>query len=198
MSYIRPGSRWTRGRTHASGVVVLLDGRILSGDFYYSASYTFKNGKWRRELTTGQRTDAIGVNFLSGGSEVSCGFAGSYGDGPATVEVTALVGKKSVPFRADLAALFATQPASKVVQMGCRDMGAGRRGRPSAASCSGSSGSLARHIRLGGVSVSEGMCAQMPSSIQSRSHECEHDRRPLIRCGLSGMETAVFAAIFTG
>jgi hypothetical protein len=90
---------------HASGVIVLLDGRILGGDshFYYSGSYTFKNGKWRGELTTSQHADAIGVNFLFGGREVTCGFTGTYGDGATTVDGTALVGKKSVPFRATLA-----------------------------------------------------------------------------------------------
>lgn len=88
----------------ASGVIVLLDGRILGGDsyFYYSGSYTFRNGKWRGELTTGQHADAIGVSFLFGGREVTCGFTGSYSDGSATVDGTALVGKKSVPFRAKL------------------------------------------------------------------------------------------------
>jgi len=89
---------------HASGVIVLLDGRILGGDsnFYYSGSYTFKNGKWRGELTTGQHANTVGVNFLFGGREVTCGFTGTYGDGAAAVDGTALVGKKSVPFRARL------------------------------------------------------------------------------------------------
>ncbi|GIQ74116.1 GrlR family regulatory protein [Bradyrhizobium sp. RD5-C2] len=89
---------------HASGVIVLLDGRIMGGDsnFYYSGTYTFKNGKWRGELTTVQHTDAIGVNFLFGGREVTCGFTGTYGDSSATVDGTALVGKASVPFRAML------------------------------------------------------------------------------------------------
>jgi hypothetical protein len=89
---------------HASGVIVLLDGRILGGDshFYYSGSYTFRNGKWRGELTTGQHADAVGVNFLFGGREVTCGFTGTYRDGSAAVDGTALVGKKSVPFSARL------------------------------------------------------------------------------------------------
>lgn len=35
---------------HANGIIVLLDGRILGGDshFYYSGSYTFKDGRLRR------------------------------------------------------------------------------------------------------------------------------------------------------
>ncbi|WP_044592998.1 hypothetical protein [Bradyrhizobium sp. LTSPM299] len=89
---------------HASGVILLLAGRILGGDsnFYYSGSYTFKNGKWRGELTTSQHADAIGVRFLFGGREVTCGFTGTYSDEAAIVDGTALVGKKSVPFRATL------------------------------------------------------------------------------------------------
>jgi hypothetical protein len=47
-----------RGR--ATGVIVLLDGQILGGDthFYYTDSYTFKNGKWRGELITHQHAEA--------------------------------------------------------------------------------------------------------------------------------------------
>jgi len=47
-----PGPALTRGRGRATGVIVLLDGKILGGDthFYYTGSYTFKNGKWRGEL----------------------------------------------------------------------------------------------------------------------------------------------------
>src|ERR1700754_3339066 len=37
------------GHGHASGVIVLLDGRIVGGDshFYYTGSYTADHGKWR-------------------------------------------------------------------------------------------------------------------------------------------------------
>nr|WP_244485107.1 GrlR family regulatory protein [Bradyrhizobium tropiciagri] len=89
---------------HASGIIVLHDGRVLGGDshFYYFGAYTFNDGKWRGELTTGQHADAVGVNFLFGGREVTCGFTGTYTEGSATVDGTALVGKKSVPFRARL------------------------------------------------------------------------------------------------
>ena len=92
------------GRGHASGVIVLLDGNIMGGDthFYYTGSYTFKNGKWRGELTTRQHADAPGVRLLFGGREVSCGFTGVYSDGEAEVNGTALVGKNSVWFTAKL------------------------------------------------------------------------------------------------
>jgi len=89
-------------RGHASGVVVLSDGRIMGGDshFYYTGSYSFSNGKWRGDLLTHQHTEAVGVVLAFGGREVTCGFTGVYSDGAAEVEGTALVGKTSVGFRA--------------------------------------------------------------------------------------------------
>ncbi|HXM35638.1 MAG TPA: hypothetical protein VN920_10655 [Pyrinomonadaceae bacterium] len=74
----------------------------MGGDthFYYTGSYTFKNGKWRGELITQQHAEAIGVNLLFGGREVTCGFTGVYSDDEAEVDGTALVGKKSVSFNA--------------------------------------------------------------------------------------------------
>jgi hypothetical protein len=96
-----------RGR--ATGVIVLLNGQILGGDthFYYTGSYTFKNGKWRGELITHQHAEALGVTLVFGGREVACGFTGSYSDrGEAEVDGTALVGKTSVLFHAKLALKF--------------------------------------------------------------------------------------------
>ena len=91
-------------RGHATGVIVLCDGRILGGDtyFFYTGSYSFKNGKWRGELITHQHTEAVGVNLAFGGREVTCGFTGLYSDKAAEVEGTALVGKTSVFFSAVL------------------------------------------------------------------------------------------------
>lgn len=91
-----------RGR--ATGIIILLDGKIFGGDghFYYTGSYTFKNGKWRGELITREHTKAVGVNMLFGGREVACGFTGTYSDGAAVVSGTALVGKMSVLFSAAL------------------------------------------------------------------------------------------------
>jgi hypothetical protein len=92
------------GRGHATGVLVLLDGTIMGGDshFYYTGFYTFRNGKWRGELTTRQHAEAIGLNPLFGGREVTCGFTGVYSDHDAEVDGTALVGKISVSFTAML------------------------------------------------------------------------------------------------
>jgi hypothetical protein len=89
---------------HATGVIILRDGRILGGgaNFYYTGSYAFKNGKWRGELVTSEHTKAVGMNMLFGGREVGCGFMGNYSDDKAEVSGTALVGKTSVSFSARL------------------------------------------------------------------------------------------------
>jgi len=91
-------------RGHATGVIVLCDGRIQGGDsyFYYTGTYSFKDGRWRGELITRQHTEAVGLNLAFRGREVACGFTGLYSDGGADVEGTALVGKTSVSFRAVL------------------------------------------------------------------------------------------------
>jgi hypothetical protein len=92
-------------RGFASGVLVLQGGRIMGGDsyFYYTGSYSYRNGKWRGELITYQHHDAIGKNLaFGGGREVACGFTGVYAGNAAEVEGTALVGKTSVAFSAKM------------------------------------------------------------------------------------------------
>ena len=93
------------GHGRASGVIVLLDGKIAGGDahFYYTGSYTADRGKWRGELITNEHTKSVGARPLFGGREVTCGFTGSYSADAADVNGTALVGKTSVVFRARLA-----------------------------------------------------------------------------------------------
>ena len=75
-----------RGR--ATGVIVLLDGQILEGDthFYYTGSYTVKNGKWRGELITHQHAEAPGGTLVIGRREVAWGFTGTYSDAEAEVD----------------------------------------------------------------------------------------------------------------
>jgi hypothetical protein len=92
------------GHGHATGVIVLRDGKIAGGDsyFYYTGSYTADRGKWRGELTTYQHTKSAGTLLLFGGREVTCGFTGTYSADAADVNGTALVGKTSVQFQAKL------------------------------------------------------------------------------------------------
>ena len=91
-----------RGR--ATGVVVLIGGRIMGGDsfFAYTGSYSFSRSKWRGEMIVNQHTEAPGLNLVFGGREVTCGFTGTYSDGSANIDGTALVGSFSIPFRAQL------------------------------------------------------------------------------------------------
>jgi hypothetical protein len=90
----------------ASGVIILRDGHLVGGDnfFYYSGTYVdVSPGKWRGELITHQHTGKAGANFVFGGRDVGCGFTGIYKeDGTASVGGTALVGRTSVSFYADL------------------------------------------------------------------------------------------------
>ncbi len=92
------------GRGRATGVIVLVDGKIAGGDahFYYTGSYKADNGRWRGELTTFQHAKSSGVLPLFGGREVTCGFSGTYSDHDAVVSGTALVGKTSVLFETRL------------------------------------------------------------------------------------------------
>ena len=89
-------------RGHATGVVVLCNGRIMGGDshFYYTGSYTCKNGRWRGETINHQHAEAPGINLAFGGRDVPCGFTGIYSEDEAEIDATALVGKTSVMFRA--------------------------------------------------------------------------------------------------
>ena len=92
-------------RGHATGVVVLHDGRIMGGDsfFSYTGSYSYHKGKWRGEMIVHQHTDAPpGLNLVFQRREVTCGFTGTYSDGFADIDGTALVGSYSIPFHAQL------------------------------------------------------------------------------------------------
>ena len=91
-------------RGQARCVVVLCDGHIMGGDsyFYYTGSYTFRNGKWRGDMTVNQHGEAVGRTLAFGGREVTCGFSGDYFPGGAEVEGMAQVGKTSVTFTARL------------------------------------------------------------------------------------------------
>lgn len=91
-------------RGHATGIVVLRGGVIMGGDsfFYYTGSYSQSRGKWRGEMIVHQHTEAPGLNLVFGGREVTCGFTGTYSEGIADIDGTALVGSHSVPFRARL------------------------------------------------------------------------------------------------
>ncbi|WP_029585890.1 hypothetical protein [Bradyrhizobium sp. URHD0069] len=87
-----------------SGVMLLLDGRILGGDafFYYLGSYTSANGRWKGEIVNQEHTPAKGENPVFGGREVGIGFSGTCNEQGAELEAIALAGKRSIRLTAVL------------------------------------------------------------------------------------------------
>ena len=87
-----------------SGVMLLIDGRILGGDafFYYLGSYTSADGRWKGEILNQEHTPAKGENPVFGGHEVGIGFSGSCSEQGADLEATALAGKRSLRLTATL------------------------------------------------------------------------------------------------
>jgi hypothetical protein len=87
-----------------SGVILLIDGRILGGDafFYYLGSYTSENGRWKGGFVNQEHTPAKGEIPVFGGHEVGIGFSGSCSEDGADLEATALAGKRSLRLTAAL------------------------------------------------------------------------------------------------
>ena len=87
-----------------SGVMLLIDGRILGGDafFYYLGSYTSADGRWKGEIVSQEHTPAKGENPVFGGHEVGIGFSGTCNEHGAELEAIALTGKRSLRLTAVL------------------------------------------------------------------------------------------------
>ena len=87
-----------------SGVMLLIDGRILGGDafFYYLGSYSSANGRWKGEIVNQEHTPAKGENPVFGGHEVGIGFSGTCDEQGAELEAVALAGKRSLRLTAVL------------------------------------------------------------------------------------------------
>jgi hypothetical protein len=87
-----------------SGVMLLMDGRILGGDafFYYLGSYTSADGRWKGEIVHQEHTPAKGENPVFGGYEVGIGFSGTCNERGAELEAIALAGKRSIRLAAVL------------------------------------------------------------------------------------------------
>jgi hypothetical protein len=88
----------------ATGVMMLLDGRIRGGDAYfdYLGAYSAENGRWKGEIVNREHTPSRGERPLFGGHEVGIGFSGTYDSESAEGEATALAGKRSIRFKAML------------------------------------------------------------------------------------------------
>jgi hypothetical protein len=87
-----------------SGVMLLIDGRILGGDafFYYLGAYSSADGRWKGEIVNQEHTPAKGENPVFGGHEVGIGFSGTCNDQGAELEAIALAGKRSLRLTATL------------------------------------------------------------------------------------------------
>lgn len=87
-----------------SGVMLLIDGRILGGDafFYYLGSYASADGRWKGEILNQEHTPAKGENLVFGGYEVGIGFSGTCSENGAELEAIALAGKRSLRLAATL------------------------------------------------------------------------------------------------
>ena len=87
-----------------SGVMLLIDGRILGGDafFYYLGSYSSADGRWKGEIVNQEHTPAKGENPVFGGHEVGIGFSGTCSEQGAELEAIALAGKRSLRLTATL------------------------------------------------------------------------------------------------
>ena len=87
-----------------SGVMLLIDGRILGGDafFYYLGSYTSENGRWKGGFVNQEHTPAKGEIPVFGGHEVGIGFSGTCDGEAAELEAIALAGKRSLRLAATL------------------------------------------------------------------------------------------------
>jgi hypothetical protein len=87
-----------------SGVMLLMDGRILGGDayFYYLGSYSSADGRWKGEILNQEHTPATGEIPVFGGHEVGIGFSGTCNEAGAELEAIALAGKRSLRLTATL------------------------------------------------------------------------------------------------
>jgi hypothetical protein len=87
-----------------SGVMLLMNGRVLGGDafFYYLGSYSSAAGRWKGEIVNQEHTPAKGVNPVFGGYEVGIGFSGTCDQDRAELEGIALAGKRSLRLAATL------------------------------------------------------------------------------------------------
>ena len=87
-----------------TGVMLLNNGRILGGDafFYYLGSYSSSGGRWKGQMVNQEHTPARGEDPVFGGHEIGIGFSGTCDAKGGNLEGTALAGKRSIRFEAEL------------------------------------------------------------------------------------------------
>ena len=92
----------------ADGVMILRDGTMLGGTefFYFVGTYTCSNEKWKGEFTNEEHTPAPLTRPMARKGTV-IGFSGTYCDKDAQIDLTALVGKRSLQYSASFRLLVA-------------------------------------------------------------------------------------------
>ena len=91
-----------------NGVLVLRDGTICGGDsfFYFTGSYVCCGSKWKGEVTSREHTLDLATRPFAR-KVATIGFSGTYTDKGAENDNTALLGKRSIPFKSTLRLLMA-------------------------------------------------------------------------------------------
>jgi hypothetical protein len=87
---------------------VLRDGSILGGGsfFYFTGTYSCSGGRWKGEATQQEHSPAPHT-FATAGRNGSAGFTGTYTHEGAEFDATALVGKRSLRYHANMRLLAA-------------------------------------------------------------------------------------------
>ena len=83
----------------ATGVCIARDGVLMGGDpfFYYTGTYSCKDGRIKGELVNNQHTPYDGTaQLFYAGREVGIGFSGTYEGDHAELHGIANVGRRSV------------------------------------------------------------------------------------------------------
>jgi len=90
------------------GVILLRDGELLGGgsSLYWFGTYTCSEGKWKGELSTQEHTPVHPQRVMAGKVR-TVGFSGTYNVDCAVMNITALVGKRSLRYEAKLRLLKA-------------------------------------------------------------------------------------------
>jgi hypothetical protein len=88
------------------GVILLRNGELLGGgsSLYWFGTYTCSEGKWKGELSTQEHTPVRPERVTA---VRTVGFSGTYDVDCALMNITALVGKRSIQYQAKLRLLKA-------------------------------------------------------------------------------------------
>ena len=99
-----------------NGVLVLRDGTIRGGDSfcYFIGTYRCCAGKWKGEVVSQEHTPYLATRPFAR-RVATVGFSGIYTDNGAVNDNTALLGKRSIPFKTTLRLLLADQDEEALV-----------------------------------------------------------------------------------